>query len=237
MTLPCAAPEPERFLPPSPFPGSYVVPLSCYIFWTLAYVLIIRRGFKERTYGMPALALCANFAWEVLFSLYPAPYKLNHYGNVIWIIADVLILYTCLRFGPAEVTEPLLKRWFRLLTLAGVAYVFVLEWAFVCQGQDSYGIVIGFAQDLLMAALFLGMYRKRDSLRGQSFWIALGILLGNAGAYFYFLWFPLPLPPPPWPSTPLVTLLYVPTALLNGIYTVVIWKRCRRQGINPWKNF
>ncbi len=237
MTLPCAAPEPQNFLPPSPFPGSYVVPFACYVFWTLAYVLIIRHGFKERTYGMPVAALCANAAWEVLFSLYPAPYKLNHYGNVVWIIADLLILYTCLRFGPAEMTQPLLKKWFRPLVILGVGYVFVLEWTFICQGQDSWGIVLGFAQDLMMAFLFLALFRQRAGLRGQSFWIALSILLGNAGAYFYFLWFPLPPPPPAWPSNALVTTLYVPTALLNLIYTVVLWQRCRREGINPWKNF
>jgi len=29
-------------------------------FWTLACVLIIRRGFLDETYGMPLVALCAN---------------------------------------------------------------------------------------------------------------------------------------------------------------------------------
>ncbi len=29
------------------------------LFWSLTYVLIIRRGFKDKTYGMPLAALCA----------------------------------------------------------------------------------------------------------------------------------------------------------------------------------
>ena len=39
------------------------------IFWSLAYFLIIRQGFKDRTYGMPLAALCANISWEAIFAL------------------------------------------------------------------------------------------------------------------------------------------------------------------------
>ena len=38
------------------------------IFWSLTYILIIRRGFIEKTYGMPLIALCANISWEAIFS-------------------------------------------------------------------------------------------------------------------------------------------------------------------------
>ncbi len=38
------------------------------VFWTLTYLLIIRRGFQDKTYGMPFFALCANISWEFIFS-------------------------------------------------------------------------------------------------------------------------------------------------------------------------
>jgi hypothetical protein len=38
------------------------------IFWTITYLLIIRRGFLDHTYGMPLIALCANLTWEFIFS-------------------------------------------------------------------------------------------------------------------------------------------------------------------------
>ncbi len=38
------------------------------LFWTVTYLLIIRRGFRDQTYGMPLVALCANLAWEFIFS-------------------------------------------------------------------------------------------------------------------------------------------------------------------------
>ena len=36
--------------------------LSPGLFWTLTYVLVIRQGFRDRTYGMPLVALCANIS-------------------------------------------------------------------------------------------------------------------------------------------------------------------------------
>ena len=55
------------------FPTPLTVPFAlsvagCFVFWLAAYVLIIRRGLKDRTFGMPIAALCGNIAWEVLFS-------------------------------------------------------------------------------------------------------------------------------------------------------------------------
>jgi hypothetical protein len=38
------------------------------IFWILTYVFIISKGFKDKTFGMPLIALCANISWEFIFS-------------------------------------------------------------------------------------------------------------------------------------------------------------------------
>jgi hypothetical protein len=49
-----------------------VLKISSGIFWSLAYIFIIVRGFKDRTPGIPVLALCANISWEFIFSfIYP----------------------------------------------------------------------------------------------------------------------------------------------------------------------
>jgi hypothetical protein len=36
--------------------------------WAVAYVLIIRRGFLDKTYGVPMVALAGNIVWEFLFA-------------------------------------------------------------------------------------------------------------------------------------------------------------------------
>ena len=38
------------------------------LFWSATYILIIRRGFKYKTFGMPMAALCANISWEAIFA-------------------------------------------------------------------------------------------------------------------------------------------------------------------------
>jgi hypothetical protein len=47
---------------------SWSLEIGSGIFWTLVYLLIIRLGFRDKTYGMPITALCANISWEFIFS-------------------------------------------------------------------------------------------------------------------------------------------------------------------------
>ena len=42
--------------------------ISSGVLWTMVYLLIIKRGFADKTYGMPLPALCANLSWEFIFS-------------------------------------------------------------------------------------------------------------------------------------------------------------------------
>lgn len=39
------------------------------ISWTIVYIELIRRGFLDRTYGMPLFALAFNIAWEFMYAL------------------------------------------------------------------------------------------------------------------------------------------------------------------------
>jgi hypothetical protein len=62
------------------------------IFWILAYVCIISKGFKDKTYGMPLIALCANNSWEFIFSfiLPPSVCKLS----LVWLgLGSILSKY------------------------------------------------------------------------------------------------------------------------------------------------
>ena len=43
------------------------------VLWLVAYALILWKGFKDRTYGVPFLAICLNFTWEFWFALVCAP--------------------------------------------------------------------------------------------------------------------------------------------------------------------
>jgi hypothetical protein len=84
-------------------------------FWTLAYILIIRRGWKDKSYGMPVVALGANLAWEYLFS-WILPHRSPQLEvNRIWLLFDLGILWQVLRYGSNEQQHPWLRRNFYLL--------------------------------------------------------------------------------------------------------------------------
>jgi hypothetical protein len=72
------------------------------VLWTITYLLIIRRGFLDRTYGMPLVALCANLSWEFIFSFLFPHGPLQRPVNVVWFSLDLIILYQLLRYGPRE---------------------------------------------------------------------------------------------------------------------------------------
>jgi hypothetical protein len=80
--------------------------------WSIVYIAAIRIGFKHETYAMPIAALTLNIAWESIYAFHDlatAP-GLQGYINVVWALADVVILYTFFRYGraelPAFVTRP-----------------------------------------------------------------------------------------------------------------------------------
>jgi hypothetical protein len=58
------------------------------IFWILTYVCIISKGFKDKTYGMPLIALCANISWEFIFSFILPPSLPQLFVNYLWFGLD-----------------------------------------------------------------------------------------------------------------------------------------------------
>lgn len=150
-------------------------------FWTLTYLLIIRQGFRDRTYGMPLVALCANLSWEFLFSfVHPHP-GIQHWVNLVWFFLDAIIFYQLLRYGTREFPnlQPLL--FYGMVLLVFVSTLTAIE-LISREFQDPNGVYAAFGQNLMMSGLFIALLLNRNSLRGQSLWIAVSKLLGTAAA-------------------------------------------------------
>jgi hypothetical protein len=160
------------------------------VFWTLTYLLIIRRGHLDHTYGMPLVALCVNISWEFLFSfLYPQS-VIQQIINVIWFALDVVILIQLLRYGPREFAD-LSKQAFYAVVGLTLATCFCAVLFFTIEFHDR-GTYSAFGSNLLMSVLFIEMLYHRRSLRGQSISIAVCKLLGTALASLaFYLYFPL----------------------------------------------
>lgn len=62
------------------------------IAWTITYILIILRNFRDRTYGMPMAALFANISWEFIFSFVLPSSGIQRFVNITWFALDTIIL-------------------------------------------------------------------------------------------------------------------------------------------------
>ncbi len=150
-------------------------------FWTAAYVLLIRVGVRERTFGMPVAAFATNISWEFMFAFVRSPGGVQQWINVVWFGFDCVIGYTVVRYGPAEFK--VLPRWAfygALVALLGLAYPgmnLASE-----QFDAGKGSITAFGSNLVMSGLFLAMLLSRRSSRGQSLGIAVCKMLGTACA-------------------------------------------------------
>jgi hypothetical protein len=191
--------------------------LTSGIFWTIAYIAIIRQSFKDRVYAMPFLAMCMNIAWEFVFSfIYPDKSSLQHGINITWFVFDLAIVFSYLRFWKSDFPKNLSSS-FMLpnLTLTLVLSVcFML--AFIHQFPTDASAYTAFGDNLIMSVLFVSMLLRRGSRVGQSMFIAITKLLGTAAASvtFYLL----------IPSNMVLNLLYVSILIFDVIYVAMLMR-------------
>ncbi|MET9687458.1 hypothetical protein ABZY81_03135 [Streptomyces sp. NPDC006514] len=159
------------------------------IAWTVVYVEAIRVGLRDRTYAMPVAALALNFAWEAIYAVRDVSVGVSAQGvvNVVWAVADLVIVYTYLRFGRAElpefVTRPLFATWSILVFGAG----FAVQWMFLAHfGANDASRYSAFLQNLLMSGLFIALYASRQGALGQSLTIAVAKWLGTLAPTLLF---------------------------------------------------
>jgi hypothetical protein len=220
--------------PPKQPLSIWLIVLGCVAFWLVAYVLIIRRTFTEKTTCMPVPALCANIAWEFIFSvLYREDYLLPRIGSWLWLTFDIVILVGTLRFGSAECTHPWTRRFFAPLVFFGIGLGVWVMIPFVKAYQDVHGFVLGWLDALMMGLLFITLLLRRNSVKGQSFYIAFAMMMGNVFAWLWNRYFPEVHPF----SQAQVLRYFLATFVVDFAYVVMVYRQCRKDGINPWKRF
>jgi len=196
------------------------------IFWTLVYLLIIRLGFRDKTYGVPITALCANISWEFIFSFMIPHDSPQNYINVVWFVFDLIIVCQTLRFG-RTVFEP--RQLFYPAFVLGLVTSFGVILAITYEFSDWDGKYAAFGQNLMMSVLFIAMLLKRRDVSGQSVYIALFKMLGTLlPSILFYLRFP---------TSVLLNSLYVSIFVFDSIYLVMLYAKHRELGINPWIRF
>ena len=153
------------------------------VFWLLAYLFILKKCFQDKSYGLPLVAICLNFGWELLASfVFPNPVALWHFFDRAWLAVDVLLAYQLLRWGPSQQRIPEIRRYF--YWVVGVTFSVGLwgQYAFVSSYRDRLGLVGAFGVNLIMSVLFIFFYLDRRPLeRGISKAGAVCKMLGTLG--------------------------------------------------------
>ena len=195
--------------------------------WTIVYLAIIYRGFKDKTYGMPFFALALNITWEFLFSfLFGGELSLQLVINIAWFFFDVVILYTYFRFGREEFPESVDSKWFVPWSAWILAVGFITQYFTVLEFPGLPGAMYSaFVINLVMSILFIGMLVRRDSVEGQSMGVAVFKWLGTAAPtlLFYLV-----------SGSNLVLVLGVLIFVFDLIYIAMLYQKFRELGLNAF---
>ena len=206
--------------------ASWMVNSAGWVFWTIVYVLIIIECSRDKTYGVPLPALCANLSWEIIFSAgFLKPFDRVFVG--IWLCLDLIIFFQYIKFWRTDYPKNLPRRLF-IPMLAGTAlFSFGIILLSVLYLPDHRGTLVAHAQNFMMSILFVAMYLRRNDLSGQSFYIGLFKLIGTMSTFLSNFM----LDPKQW----LFNLICLGIFIYDCTYVTMLYQKYRNLGRNPWR--
>lgn len=158
--------------------------------WTIVYLKLIVSGFKEKTYGMPFIALTLNFSWEVIYSYFNLTThnytSIQTWITLIWLFLDIFIIFTYLLYGKSYFPPYCNREYFIPWTLIIFLMSFILQYLFIIEFGDSGQVYSAFLQNLIMSILFINMLVHRNDLKGQNLVIAINKWLGTLASTILF---------------------------------------------------
>lgn len=206
--------------------------------WVLAYVFIIYRGLKDKTYGMPLIPLVLNFGYEFIYSFC---FPINLLFNLPWFLLDLGIVYTYFKYGYASFNKfySIEKRqWYFISVFAFLSGILINFFAqqFFSQNLTNasnvqIGIILGFIWNLFISVCMPLMFFQRKGIEGQSFLISLLILIGNFAYTFQILVSPVF----KYYVNPFLICIITISILIEFYYTRLIYRKLIKLGINPLK--
>ncbi len=225
------------------------------IFWGIAFALLLRRGFKDKTFGVPFIGICVDIAWVSTFAfIYPqSPFMYFFVG------VDLIFLYQLLKFRTSDLTNFSKFQYYAAVVL-GITTSFALIIAFSIEFNDYHGVYSAFINTLIASILYIVLIHRRGNLSGQSIYIAITKMLGTLSAVIAYNFFtfpniqprmaihvfhwvfniPLETAPTPVPSyigSTLLAVLGIAIFVYDMIYIGLVYRKSKELGINPWRRF
>jgi hypothetical protein len=195
------------------------------VFWSITYLLIIKRGFQDKACGMPMAALCLNISWEFLFSFVFLPGPVQRVINIAWFGLDLVIVVQFLAYERARQPAAISAAFFYASFASILATAFLTVLLVTREFANWGGYYTAFGQNLLMSILFVRMLLDRKDLAGQSLYIGAAKMVGTfCASLTVFLLIP--------DST--LTVFFAWAILFFDLAYIALYiQKSRRLGINP----
>ncbi|MFL5729927.1 MAG: hypothetical protein ACJ75J_10610 [Cytophagaceae bacterium] len=154
------------------------------LFWILNYSCIVRSIIKNQFVEMPAAVLCANVAWEFLWSWV---FVINmgfaiRLGYMAWFFLDIFIVWGFYKYGYKQVSKTTVPYYRLLFTFAIVSWIVVLYF-FIGQGFDTpIGANSAYVINILISSLYIFLFLRLEDKSVLSFttawtkWIGTGLI-------------------------------------------------------------
>lgn len=201
------------------------------LFWAIAYVLIIRQCFRQRTYGLPLVAIVMNFTWEVQYSLVQPPRCDDGSVDVVkvvmilaWVALDLVIVWQLFRYGRAEQAIGEIRRYFPFIVAGSLLLAAAGNLEFARFHPEEAAPLSGLIINFVMSLLFVFFLFGRPALQGIG-WGAHWFRVSGNSVIFFANIFLLQESRPNMRG--LVMFLFVGTALFDFFFILLLHARRR----------
>lgn len=218
--------------------------ISSGICWTITYIALVYRGFKDKTYGMPFIPLALNISWEITFSIIYPPHSMGKAAliiNAIWMICDIGIVFTYFAYGFSDFKRYEISKseWVFWSIFSFIVSFFIMlygaqffsQFSLYFHGDTFEGAkFIAFWQNLVMSISFLIMFWERKTIAGQSFTIAWSKCVGTSltvGISYLKI-------DHKGEEISLMSIVITTILIIDVYYMQLIYRRLKKHGINPF---
>jgi hypothetical protein len=200
------------------------------VLWIIAYILAIRKGFQEKTYGFPMLCIALNLSWELIYAaIFRFPDSIIDYLRWAWLLLDIVIAYQLVRYGRKWQNTPLMVKYFYPVAVILFVSTFLGQLAFHYSFGDTWGMTDAYLINLIMSMLFIWMFFGRGGAAGQSLGVAWTKMLGtgilSAASCFTIT---------NWLQSCFLVYLFISIFILDVIYILLLHADLRK-GVDPAK--
>lgn len=168
--------------------------VGCFM-WVVMYVIVIRNIRRYEYVEIPLIAVCANFAWEFLWSwvFRTDMGSLYVWGYRVWFFLDCYIVWSMFRYAWKQMPSPIPGRMANGFLVGGLAawflmlFFYIKDWDLPVSHMGAYS---GYILSVLMSGLYIPLLlRNRDTkiMSEANAWLkGVGTMLVSVFCFLHF---------------------------------------------------